>query len=47
MTSATRQMQSGQHYAPLRFRISADVNEQHLFALRDYARRYFGAGDAR
>jgi hypothetical protein len=42
-----RQMQPGERYAPLRFRISADVNEQYLFALGDYARRYLGASDAR
>jgi hypothetical protein len=38
------QLQAGDRYAPLRFRISRDVNEQYLFALGDYAPRYTGHG---
>jgi hypothetical protein len=39
-------MQAGERYAPLRFRISPEVNEQYLFALADYAPRYLARGDA-
>jgi hypothetical protein len=35
-------MQPGDRYAPLRFRIAADTNEQYLFALADYAPCYLG-----
>jgi hypothetical protein len=40
------QMLAGERYAPLRFRISRDLNEQYLFALGDYAPRYLGRADA-
>jgi hypothetical protein len=34
------EMQAGDRYAPLRFCISREINEQYLFALGDYAARY-------
>jgi acyl dehydratase len=38
------EMRAGDRYAPLRFRISREINEQYLFALGDYAPRYTGGG---
>jgi hypothetical protein len=37
-------MQPGDSYTPLRFRISAETNEQYLFALADYGPEYLGRG---
>jgi hypothetical protein len=34
------ELRAGDRYAPLRFRISAELNEQYLFALSDYAPQY-------
>jgi hypothetical protein len=36
------EMRPGDRYAPLRFRISAEANEQCLFAMSDYAPQYLG-----
>jgi acyl dehydratase len=36
------EMRPGDRYAPLRFRVSGDANEQYLFALADYAVQYLG-----
>lgn len=35
-------MRPGDTYAPLRFRVSAETNEQYLFALADYSPEYLG-----
>jgi hypothetical protein len=37
-------MRPGDSYTPLRFRISAETNEQYLFALADYGPQYLGGG---
>jgi hypothetical protein len=39
------ELRPGAAYAPLRFRISAEVNQQYLFALEDYAAPYLGDDD--
>jgi hypothetical protein len=40
------ELRAGERYAPLRFRVSADLNEQYLFALGDYAPQYIGRNGA-
>jgi hypothetical protein len=45
MPTYAHEMQPGDAYAPLRFAISRELNEQYLFALGDYAACYLaGAG---
>ena len=41
------ELRAGARYAPLRFRVSAELNQQYLFALADYTRDYLGGPAAR
>jgi hypothetical protein len=44
MPTYAHEMRAGDAYAPLRFTISRELNEQYLFALGDYAARYLHPG---
>lgn len=41
------ELAAGERYAPLHFRISAEINQQYLFALADYAADYVDGPEAR
>lgn len=40
------EMRAGERYAPLRFRVSAELNQQYLFTLADYDADYLGVHGA-
>ena len=40
-------LRAGERYADLRFQVSAELNQQYLFALEDYAADYLGSSTQR
>ncbi len=46
-TKYAHEMQAGERYAPLRFTVTADLNQQFLFAVEDYNAIYLRGVDGR